>query len=76
MHTGSDMALVIPGSGLYMSKLFVHISCSMFIPFFIQAIQIYCLSAAHWLVLGVARKEAEGCITQLCCDGNKKYISI
>ena len=41
----------------------------------IQAVLIYCISTANWMVLGVAGEKGAGSFAKLCSCGNKEEVS-
>ena len=42
----------------------------------LQAVPIYCISTANWMVLGVAGEKGAGRFAKLCSYGNKEEVSI
>ena len=50
--------------------------CLILLFLHIQAMQIYCILAANWMVLGVAGEKGAGSFAKLCSCGNKEKVSI
>ena len=42
----------------------------------LQAVPIYCISTANWMVLAVAGENGAGRFAKLCSYGNKEEVSI
>ena len=42
----------------------------------VQAVPIYCISTANWMVLWVAGEKGAGRFAKLCSCGNKEDVSI